>query len=94
MNQVQNPFGPPTVTRVGFLNILSKRTTFTHAIVYKVDRGHASDHVRQTWKGTVIEVTEPSLPEFTRVHSRMNLSLDGVSHKTVNITFFHPNFHG
>ena len=94
MYQVQNPFGPPITTGVGFLNILSKCTTFAHAIVYKVDRGHASDHLWKTGKGTVVEVTEPSVPEFTRIHGRMNQCLDGVSYKTVYITFFYPNFHG
>ena len=94
MNQVQNSFGPPTATRVEFLNIISKRTTFTHTIMYKVDRGHANDHIRKTGKGTVVEVTEPSVLEFTRVHSSMNLSLDGASYNTIYITFFHPNFHG
>ena len=78
MYQVQNPFGPPIAARVGILNILSKCATFAHTIMYKAERGHASDHLWQTGKGTIVEVTEPSVPEFTRVHGLMNQSLDGV----------------
>ena len=79
--------GSPTATGVGFLNILTQCTILAHTIVYKFDRWHANDHIRQTRKGTIIEVTEPSVPEFTRIHDNMNLSLDRVSSKTVNITF-------
>ena len=78
MYQVQNSFGPPIAARVGLLNILSKCATLAHAIMYKIERGHASDHLWQTGKGTIVEVTEPFVPEFTRVHGLMNQGLDGV----------------
>ena len=57
--------------------------------MYKFDRWHANDHIRQTREGTVIEVTETSVLEFTSIHDYMNLSLDRVSSKMVNITYLY-----